>query len=277
MPRAKKAVTTRRTTAAAKPRSEFVRIQDVKLEVEHRGRGRPLLVLPGEEGLEADAPVIDELAKKYEVIMLWPPGFGRSTRPDSIRTMDDISYLYLEYLDRFDLRRVPVIGFSMGGWIAAEMASKDCARLSKMILVNAFGIKLGGAYDRDIADIWFLPPDQVNARKYHQPEKWLPDFKTMADRKVQLYARHRESTARFCWEPYMHNPSLRLRLARIRIPSLVLWGAGDGIVTPAYGKAYAKSIPGAKFKTIPRAGHLPHIEQKDAFLKQAFAFLSGKK
>ena len=92
-----------------------------------------------------------------------------------------------------------------------------------------------------------------------------------------MMAAGRVALALYTWQPYMHNPSLRLRLNRVSIPTLVLWGANDGIIPTVYGKAYAKAIPGAKFKSIPRAAHMPQIEQKDAFLKQATAFLSGKK
>lgn len=254
--------------------SSFYKIQDVKLEVERRGtRGRPLLLLQGEETHEAEMDFVDELAKKYRVIIPWPPGYGRSSRPDTVQNMDDVSYLYLELLDRLDLKNVSVLGFSMGGWIGAEMASKDCSRLGKMLLVDPYGIKLGGPYKRDIADMYYLPVNKVAKLKFHDVGNDPRDFKAMPARAVAAVARHRETTARFCWEPYMHNPKLRLRLARISIPTLLLWGANDGIVKPSYGKAYAKSIPKARFKLIQKAGHLPHIEQPAAFMREVRRFL----
>lgn len=259
---------------SSEPGSRFHKIQDVKLEVEERGRGRPLLLLQGEETHEAEMPFVGELAKKFRVIMPWPPGYGRSSRPNSIQNMDDIAYLYLELLDRLDLKKVSVLGFSMGGWIAAEMASKDCSRLSKMILVDAFGIKTGGPLKRDIQDIWYLPGEKVAKLKYHNVKNDTRDFHAMPAKAVHRIAQHRETTARLCWEPYMHNPKLRLRLNRVSIPTLVLWGKNDGIVKPTYGKAYANAIPKARFKLIEKAGHLPHIEQPAAVTREINRFFA---
>ena len=271
MPRAKK---TGKTSGSSKSKSSFHKIQEVRLEVEERGRGRPLLLLQGEETHEAETPFVDELAKKFRVIIPWPPGYGRSTRPNSIHNMDDIAYLYLELLERLDLRKVYVLGYSMGGWIAAEMATKDCSRLAGMILVDAFGIKTGGATKRDIQDIYYLPADKVTRLKFHDVKNDPRHFPSMPARAVARVARHRETTARFCWQPYMHNPHLRLRLGRISIPTLVLWGASDGIVRPSYGKVYSKAIPKARFKLIQKAGHLPHIEQPAAVMREINRFFA---
>lgn len=254
-------------------RRQTLRLQDARLQVERRGRGRPLLLIPGEEVYEPDLALVDGLAKKFEVIIAWPPGYGRSTLPPSIHDMDDVSYLYLDLLDRLDLKGVTVMGFSLGGWIAAEMATKSCARLKRMVLTCPFGIKIGGPYDRDIADIYFLPFDEVKRRRFHDPANDPRELTKLSDRAAFAVARHRETTALLCWEPYFHNPSLKHRLNRISVPTLLVWGASDGIVTPDYGKAYAKLIPGAKMKTIPRAGHLPHVERPEAFMKAVAGFL----
>ncbi len=271
MPRAPKS---RKTPNSPKSTSKFHRIQEVKLEVEERGRGRPLLLLQGEETHEAEMKFVDELAGKFRVIIPWPPGYGRSTRPDTIQNMDDIAYLYLELLERMDLKKVLVLGFSMGGWIAAEMASKDCSRLSKLMLVNAFGIKTGGPLKRDIQDIYYLPVEKVTRLKFHSAKNDPRDFHAMPDKAVHRIAQHRETTARLCWEPYMHNPHLKLRLSRVSVPTLVLWGKSDGIIKPAYGKAYAKAIPKARFKLIEKAGHLPHIEQPAAVTREINRFFA---
>ena len=134
--------------------NEFIQIGtagDLQLELERRGKGPPLLLLSGEEALEREAPFLDELARDYEVIIPSPPGFGRSTRPDWITSPDDIAYVYLDLVDELGLRGVPVIGCSLGGWIAAEMATKDDAFISKLVLVDPYGIKIGEPTERDIA------------------------------------------------------------------------------------------------------------------------------
>jgi pimeloyl-ACP methyl ester carboxylesterase len=111
------------------------------------------------------------------------------------------------------------------------------------------------------------------AAKWADPEKGKRDFTQMNDDQLTVIARNIESFARFCWEPYMHNPKLRHRLHRIDVPTAVIWGEKDGVVSTAYGEAYAKLIPNAKFATVPGAGHYPHIEAPDAFLSALRPFL----
>jgi pimeloyl-ACP methyl ester carboxylesterase len=97
----------------------------------------------------------------------------------------------------------------------------------------------------------------------------------MPEDDVRTVARNREATARYAWSPYMHNPKLKGRLHRINIPTLVLWGDADRILTEAYGRAYCAAIPGARFETVARAGHYPHIEQPDEFARRTLAFSEG--
>lgn len=269
---ARKTVKTAKAGGGAK--RERIKLQDARIEVERRGKGKPILLLQSEEAYEANLPFVDLLAEKREVIIPWAPGFGRSTLPESVTSIDDISYLYLDLLDHYKLTGVSVMGFSVGGWIAAEMATKNCSRIDRLVLVDAVGAKFGGRFDRDIEDIYFLPTEKVQALKFHDPAKDpLDDLTALSDKQAFAVARHREVTAKLCWEPYYHNPSLKYRLNRIQAKTLVIWGAKDGFVPPKYGRAYAKRIPGAKFVGIPAAGHFPHIEQSDAFLKEVRAFL----
>jgi pimeloyl-ACP methyl ester carboxylesterase len=253
--------------------AKSVNVSGMNLALERRGQGDPLLIFYGEEALETEAPFLDELAKKYELLIPSPPGFGRSERPDWITSLDDIAYIYLDLVEQLGIEKVPVIGFSFGGWVAAEMATKDDSFFSKLVLVDPLGIKVGGPTDRDIADIWSLPPAEVLRRKWHDPEKGKRDFPSMPEEKLTIIARNVESLARFCWDPYMHNPKLKRRLHRIKVPTLLIWGENDGIVAPAYGKAYADLIPGATLKTIANAGHYPHLEQPQIFMKHLNDFL----
>jgi pimeloyl-ACP methyl ester carboxylesterase len=255
--------------------TSFMAIGDAEIEIERRGAGKPLLLLPGEEMLERDAPFVDELARAFEVVIASPPGFGGSSRPDWITSPDDIAYLYLSLLERLALKDVAVIGCSLGGWIAAELATKDDSRLSRLILVDPYGIKLGGAADRDITDIWQLSPQKVAALKWHDPEKAGRGEGAMSDAQLGLAARNLESFAAMCWEPYMHNPKLKHRLGRIGVPTLLVWGAKDGVVTPDYGKGYRALIPGAALTIIPDAGHYPQLERPEAFLRAIGDFLDA--
>lgn len=252
----------------------LVNFGDVSIELERRGSGAPLLLLQSEDAVESHAAFADELARRYEVFVPSPPGFGRSNRPDWITCMDDVAYIYLDLLERLGLERVTVVGFSLGGWIAAEMATKDDARFAKLVLVDPLGIKVGGPTDRDIQDIYLLHPDEVTKLKWFDPAKGQRDYKSMPEDELTIIARNRESFARFCWEPYMHNPKLKHRLHRVGVPTLLIWGENDGIVSPAYGQAYCRAIPGATFAVVPEAGHLPHVEQPERFMQHLRGFLA---
>jgi len=266
--------TSNRSAAALVSERNLVRVSGVELEIERRGRGRPLLVLYGEEALELDAAVLAELARGHELIIPSPPGFGRSERPDWIETPDDIGYIYLDLMERLDVGKVPAIGFSFGGWLALEMATKDDSFFSKLVLVDPYGVKVGGPMDRDIEDVWNIHPERVAKLKWFDGEKGKRDFTAMPERELAIIARNNESFARFCWDPCMHNPKLARRLHRVRVPTLFVWGANDGIVSPDYGKAYSRMIAGAEFSVIGKAGHYPHLEQPDEFMRLVRGFLA---
>jgi pimeloyl-ACP methyl ester carboxylesterase len=253
---------------------DWLTVHGVQLEVVERGQGRPILLLHGEDGLDPKAPFLDLLAAHGRVIAPSHPGFGHSLEGDTIDTIDDLSYLYLDLLAAQDLRQVIVIGCSLGGWIAAEMAVKCTDRLAKLILIAPLGIKVGDRETRDIPDIFALPADEVARLHYHAPSQATVDYTTLSDDELTVIARNREATALYVWEPYFHNPKLRQRLRRINIPTLLLWGASDRFVSPGYyGAAYREAIPGARLEIIGQAGHFPHIEQPETFVEHVRTFL----
>jgi pimeloyl-ACP methyl ester carboxylesterase len=251
-------------------------VNGIKVEAIEKGRGRPLLLLHPGIGLDRSAPVIDKLAEHARVIAPSHPGFGNSEQPKSFTTIDDLAYFYLDLLDELDLKDTIVVGVSFGAWIAAEIAIKSTARLSHLVLANAVGIKVGTRDTRDIVDIFAITEPELNKLAYFDPKLAERDYKAMAEKDVRLVARNREASARYGWSPYMHDPKLKGRLHRIRIPTLFLWGSADRILTEDYGRAYCAAIPGARFETIARAGHYPHIEQPDAFAQAVFAFMQGQ-
>ena len=156
---------------------------------------------------------------------------------------------------------MPAIGFSFGGWLALEMATKDDSFCSKLVLADPYGVKIGGPADRDIQDPWNVHPRKAAELKWFDPEKGKRDFGAMPERELTVVARNNESFARFCWDPCLHNPKLKRRLHRVRVPTLFVWGEHDGIVTPDYGKAFSRMIPRAEFAIVKQAGHYPHLEQ----------------
>jgi pimeloyl-ACP methyl ester carboxylesterase len=247
-------------------------VNGISLEAVDRGRGRPILFLHPGIGIEPSAPVLDALARGGRLIAPSHPGFGNSQLPKGITTVDDLSYVYLDLLKQLDLREVLVVGVGLGAWLACEIAVKSSVRLSHLVLANAIGIKAGDRETRDIVDIWSLMPQQFDELAWFDPAPAKRDYKTLPEAESTAAARNREAHARFCWSPYMHNPKLKSRLHRIHLPTLVLWGTADRILSESYGRAFAAAIAGAQFETIERAGHFPHLEQPDAFAQRALAF-----
>jgi pimeloyl-ACP methyl ester carboxylesterase len=248
-------------------------VNNIRVELIERGGGRPLLFLHPGIGIEPTTPVLDRLAIRARVLAPAHPGFGGSDQPKSFDTVDDLAYFYLDLLEQLDLRETVVVGVSFGAWIAAAIAIKSTERLSHLILANAVGIKVGDRETRDIVDIYAIPESQLLQLAYFNPDVGSHDYQTMPDSQVLAAARNREATARYAWSPYMHDPKLRNRLHRIRIPTLVLWGASDRILSESYGRAYCAAITGAQFELIERAGHFPHLEQPELFANRIFAFV----
>ena len=252
-------------------------VRGVELEVVERGHGRTILWLHGEDGLDPEAPVLDLLAAHGRLLAPSHPGFGHSPDAPTIDTVDDLAYLYLDLLAEQDCRGVVVIGCSLGGWIAAEMAVRCTDRLARLVLVGPLGITVGDRETRDIPDIFALHPDEVGRLLYHDPARARVDYARLSDDQLTVIARNREATALYAWEPYFHNPKLPQRLHRITVPTLLLWGAEDRFVSAGYyGAAYRDGIPGARLETIDSAGHFPHLEAPEALVARVRAFLDER-
>jgi pimeloyl-ACP methyl ester carboxylesterase len=256
--------------------SDSLIVAGTRIDMIECGAGRPVLFLHAENGIEPAQAAIKELAKRARIIAPTHPGFGRSELPKGMRTVDDLSYFYLDLLDQLDLHDVTLVGVALGAWIAAEIAVKSTARLACLVMANAVGIKVGDRETRDIADIFALTESEYLEIAYCDPNSGRRDYKSLPPSEVAAAARAREATARFAWTPYFHNPRLKSRLHRIRIPTLFLWGAHDRMVGEAYGRAYCAMIPGARFELFDHAGHFPHQEQPEIFAKKVLEFMGSQ-
>lgn len=262
------------TRGTALPTAERLSIHGIELPVVRRGAGHPILLLHGPQTVHPRAPFLDLLGRHAEVIAPSHPGFGHSPRPDDFDTVYDLVHLYLDVIEDQPHETVTLMGLSFGGWLAAEIAATCRHRLDRLILVDAVGIKIGDRETRDIADVFNTAPAEVARRSWHDSARWTPDFDAMSDDELVVYARNRDALSLYAWHPYMYNPRLRRWLGRITIPTLVLWGASDRIVTPDYGRAYGALIPGSRFELIDEAGHHPEIEQPEAFVARVVDFLT---
>jgi pimeloyl-ACP methyl ester carboxylesterase len=236
-------------------------IGDISLETLTAGDGRPLLFLHGGDYFAQHRDFFESLARRWRVIAPRHPGFGGSARPVGFRSVHDLAYLYLDLLDRQDLRDVVLVGSSFGGWIALEMCVRCLQRVGRVVLIDSVGVKFGGREERDIADVYALPNAELLRRMFFDPARAAPNYAGLDDGEAASIARDRAATALYGWRPYMHNPGLCQWLHRVRVPTLVIWGENDGIVGPGYGEKLCRSLPDARFHMIRQAGHYPQIER----------------
>ena len=245
-------------------------IGPVAVTVDERGAGHPVLLLHGGGGPQSVAGFADLLSTAAHAHVLTPthPGFGGTPRPAGLDSIAGLAALYAALLDRRDQRDVTVVGNSIGGWIAAELALRAPTRLSSVVLVDAVGIAVPG---HPVVDFFSLTLDQVAQLSYHDPAAFRVDPAALPAAAQAIMAGNRAALAVYGGTS-MADPTLRHRLAGITVPTLVLWGASDRIVDPAYGHAYAAAVPGARFQVLTATGHLPQIETPEQLLRAIWDF-----
>jgi pimeloyl-ACP methyl ester carboxylesterase len=236
----------------------------VELTVDDRGQGRPVLLLHGGAGPQSMARFSQILAtREHRVLTPTHPGFGGTPRPAALTSVRGLATLYLELLDRLDLDDVGVIGNSIGGWIAAELALLHSSRVSHLTLLDAVGIDVA---DHPVADVSTRSVPEIMALSFHDPAPFLVDPATLTDTQKAIMAANGAALAVYSGTPAMTDPTLLGRLSSLTIPTLVLWGDSDEIVEPAYGRAYAAAITSARFQLLPATGHMPQMETPDLVL-----------
>ena len=268
------------TAAATDWKTLTTDVHGLQLECLTGGTGEPVVVLHDQEYLNTGWPYLDQLAERFSVTVPSHPGFGQSQLSDDIDSLDDVVYVYLDLLRNLGQGPVRLIGLGLGGWIAAEIAIRCTHDLKRLVLVDAVGIKVGGYTERDIADNFVMDAETFLKASWHDAEAGARTMKLpgpeLPEEDVVTLLRNRQTTALLTWKPFMHDPKLRQRLRRINVPTLVVWGDSDGIVTPEYGRTYAGSIPEAKFVPITNAGHYPYLEQPQAFDAAVLPFLTER-
>ncbi|MET1076131.1 MAG: alpha/beta hydrolase [Umezawaea sp.] len=240
---------------------------DVDVRFDDQGEGRTFLLLHGGGGPQTVAGFAQRLAGHGRVITPVHPGFGGTDRPDWLTTMAGLAEVYVQLLEDEDLRDVTVVGNSMGGWTAAEMALLGSDRISGVVLVDAVGVEVEG---QPVVDIFPMTLEELSELSYHDPEKFRIDVSGFSDAQKAGMAANRAALA--VYGASMVDPTLRERLAGAKVPALVLWGEADRIVTPEYGRAFAEAIPGSVFHLMEGTGHLPQIETPELLLAEVTAF-----
>jgi pimeloyl-ACP methyl ester carboxylesterase len=240
----------------------------------HAGEGTPFVYLHstlGESFLWF--PFYQAWAKQFRVLVPTHPGFGQSGGFDQIDTIEDMAFHYVELFDALGLEEVNLGGVSLGGWIAAEFAVRWPERVRRLWIADAPGLWVD---EQPLPDLFRYMQDRDRTRRllFHDPESYIARMVVQESPDEQrMLAAYQNMTvlARLMWErPY--DPKLAGRLHRVRCPTLLLWGANDQLVPPAYGEAYRRHLPQAEWKTIPNCGHLPMFEREKEFVETVAHF-----
>lgn len=226
--------------------------------VTDRGSGAAVLLLHSGAGPQSVEGFADLLAATRPVRVLTPvhPGFAGTPRPDVLDGVGRLAELHAGLLDALDLDDVTVVGNSVGGWIAAELALRGSPRVGRVVLVDAVGIEVPG---HPVVDFFALTADEVVRLTYHDPDRFRLDPDALPPAQRAAVAGNRAALAVY-GGPTMTDPGLRARLADLAVPCLVVWGEADRIADPDYGRAYAAAVPGARFALLPGTGHVPQVE-----------------
>jgi pimeloyl-ACP methyl ester carboxylesterase len=266
------------TTAEGASTEALVEAAGVRIQLRRGGRGVPLLILHSELGVPGWLRAYEQLAQHFTVYVPSLPGFGQSARPDWIVSVRDLAAWVTWFVRDLKLSQpLPVIGTSLGGWAAAEIATMNAGIFTKMVLVGAAGLQ------PDAGHVWdyFIHSNQeafrqafwdpANAPEYarYYGNAWTPEDETQAER-------NRETAARLLWKPYMRSHTLAALLRAITTPTLVVWGREDAIIPLNVCQRYVRAIPGATATVLDRCGHLPEMEQPEAFVRVVRDFLAPR-
>jgi pimeloyl-ACP methyl ester carboxylesterase len=250
-----------------------VTIKNCRIRLMRAGSGDPVLVLHGGGGAGFWLPFMARLATKFDVMVPEHPGFGQSETPSWLDTIADLANFYLDFLDELDLHGVHLVGHSLGGWIAADLAVRNTGRLASLVLIGSAGIHVTGVEQVDT----FLSNDEQRIRDLFHDQGLADEVLARALRPEfeDVALNNRAITARLVWQPRSHDPQLQKWLHRIDVPTLLIWGEHDRLFPKDYAFAYERLIPGSKAVIVADCGHLPHVEKADACAAELEAFIGA--
>jgi len=242
----------------------YVEVDGCRTHLRRGGAGEPLLYLHGASGAPLIMPFMEKLAQRFDVLVPEHPGYGLSDEPEWLENIHDAAYFYLDFLKKLNLKNVVVVGSSMGGWIAMEMAVRDTSRLKSLVLVSPAGIAAPGVQP---ADIFLMPPEEVIRNLFYDEKLALARLaEPMTPEALDIALKNRHTTARLAWEPRLHDPFLPKWLHRIDVPVKIIWGREDRILPVGFVEEYKRLLPRAKVHIVENAGHLPQAEAPDVFV-----------
>ena len=258
-----------------KTTEETLNVAGSQLVVVRGGSGKPLLILHDELGYPGWMTWNESLAHERTLMIPLQPGFGKTPRIDWISDYRDLGGFYSQMLREMKLDPIDVIGFSAGGFIAAEMAAADPRIFSKMVLVAPMGLKPADGEIMDIFPVTIRTHLRATIADPYQTPEFLKLYGgEMTPEQFEAFEDARAETARIAWEPYMHNPSLGHLLRATKTPTLLVWGTSDHVVPRGCVDAYKAAIPEARVAVIEKVGHRPEIENSTEFERVVRQFLA---
>jgi len=240
------------------------------------GSGPSVVFFHGAGGLLADNPFLDVLARQYHVLAPELPGYGESTGEELLEDMLDFTLHGWDVVAALGLERPHLVGHSMGGMIAAEMACLSPRDLGKLVLASAAGLWID---EHPIPDLFSLLPFELANVLFRDPARGAQlltgglDLTDMEALKAFYIANSRRLAMAGKILFPVPNRRLSKRLYRLRADTLVIWGAADQLMPPVYAERWSELIPGASVVSIDGAGHMLPWEAPDAFAAAVARFL----
>jgi pimeloyl-ACP methyl ester carboxylesterase len=260
-------------TLAKTANQSTVTVSGHTIEMHKAGSGPPLLFLHGAGGFGTFDPTTSPLAEKFTVYAPSHPGFFGSERPGWLSTIRDLAHFYKDMVTELGLNDYVLVGHSVGGWVAAEMAAMDNHNIKGLVLIDAAGVR---PEKGEIAEVFMVSGDARLKMAFHDPSQ-VPNYDAISaepdSEGAAVMHANMEMLSRLCWRPYLHNPSLPHYLGAVKSPTLVVWGKQDAIIPVECGEMYSKFIPNATLKAIDNCGHSPQMEKPDEFNAALAAFL----
>ncbi|HEY7661628.1 MAG TPA: alpha/beta fold hydrolase [Xanthobacteraceae bacterium] len=251
----------------------MIEVAGTRLACREAGAGATVLFLHGAAGASWD-PLLEELSARYRVLAPEHPGFGRGPLPDWMTSVGDVAFFYLDLLDTLELRDVHLVGHGLGGWIAAEVAIRNTARLASLALLGPAGVE---SPEAPFDDVFAWSAEEFAHRQFSDQKLAREWQEAQAKLDIDVTLQNRTALARLAWNPRMHNPQLPYWLHRIDVPTLLLWGEDDRVVPFAGHAPFQRAIPGAELVALPRSGHALPIERAREVAARLAAFFEGAK
>lgn len=258
---------------AADYSTSAVAVGGCRIRLMRGGAGEPIVYLHGASGANW-LPFLQKLSNNFDVIAPEHPGFGKSNSPAWLDNIHDLAYFYLDAFEALQLSGVHLVGNSLGGWIAAEIAVRSTQRLASLTLAGSAGLYVPGV--KQVNSFLISEEQRLTNFFYDQVKAKEMIARVLSPEMEDIALKNRTTAAKISWQPRSHDPHLAKWLHRIDVPTLLVWGDTDRLFPKEHAQAWQAAIPGAKLVTIPKCGHVPQIEQPDAFVAALEEFIGAR-